>query len=68
MKKDVVFKDCCHNPGDCLEAFSIYVQCQKTGKWSLIRKSDQHRGNACTIRKDAKAIILKRYTNVADSQ
>lgn len=58
------FKNCMQKPDDCIEGDSIYVQCQKPGPWRLIRKSTQHRGQNCTARKDAKAIILRSYKNV----
>lgn len=45
----------------------IYITCQKPGKWILFRKSEKHRAKECHAQKDAKAIILKPYTNVKNS-
>jgi len=57
-------KDCRREEGACIEGDTIYVQCQKPGKWTLFRKSEQHRGSHCKADKDAKAVLLKKYTNI----
>lgn len=60
MKKKV----CYRNVGDCIEGDSIRVESQKQGKWVLIQKSKQHKGKRCVIKKNAKATIIKSYTNL----
>jgi len=60
MKK----KGCYRNVGDCIEGYSIRVVSQKQGKWKLLQKSNQHKGRFCVVRKDAKATLLKSYTNL----
>jgi len=57
-------KDCYRDEGDCIEGDSIYIQCQDPQQWKLFRKSGQHRGRKCKAKKDAKAIILRSYTNI----
>jgi len=58
-------RQCQQEQGDCIEGHSIYIQCQKPQKnWTLFQKSGQHKGWLCTARKDAKAILLKKYVNV----
>ena len=52
------------NRGDKLAGDQIFVTCQKPGDWKMFRKSEQHRGHHTTARKDAKAVIEKRYTNL----
>ena len=60
-----VFKNCLQNKNDCIAGDTIYIECQKPNKkWTLITKSNQHKGSSCTARRDAKAVILKSYTNV----
>jgi hypothetical protein len=58
------FKNCRRKPNDCIEGDQIYIQCQQPGKWQLFKKSEQHRGHKCKAKKDAKAIILRSYTNI----
>jgi hypothetical protein len=58
------FKNCLRNANDCIVGDSIYIVCQKPQNWALITKSSQHKGQCCTAKKDAKAIILRSYTNV----
>jgi hypothetical protein len=58
------FRDCRREVDACIEGDTIYAECRKPDKWLLIRKSGQHKGMCGTFRKDAKAIILKSYTNV----
>jgi hypothetical protein len=55
---------CYRNVGACIEGDPIRVKCQAKGKWKMIQKSNQHRGSYCIIKKDAKATILKSYTNL----
>lgn len=65
MKKRVKFQDCVRDENACIEGDSIYVECRKPpAKWYLKQMSGQHKGSSATINKNAKAIILKSYTNV----
>jgi hypothetical protein len=65
MKKQAKLKDCVHDKNACIEGDSIYVECRKIPtKWDLMQMSGQHKGSCATIKKNAKAIILKSYTNV----
>ncbi len=57
-------KKCYRNIGDCIEGDQIRVECMKVGKWKLIRKSGQHKGQLCKAEKDARATILRTYTNI----
>ncbi len=57
-------KPCLRAPGDCIEGDSIYVECRKKGKWKLFRMSGQHQGVQCTAKTNAKAVILRKYTNI----
>ena len=63
MKKKEKTK-CYRNVGDCIVGDQIYVECRKPDKWKLIRRTGQHQGSVCTVKKDAKATILKAYTNI----
>ncbi|RLB35555.1 MAG: hypothetical protein DRH20_10905 [Deltaproteobacteria bacterium] len=64
-KKGRKFKNCSRKPYDCIEGDHIYIQCNAPGKWKVFRKSGQHKGQACDAKKDAKAILLKSYTNIS---
>ncbi len=48
----------------CIEGDKIRVQCMKGGKWRVRGRSNQHKGHFCVAEKDAKAFILKAYTNI----
>ena len=63
-KKKKIFQNCRRKENDCIEGDSIYIECRKSGIWNLIRMSGQHHGNCCTAKMNAKAVILKSYTNV----
>jgi len=60
MKK----KTCYRNIGDCIEGDSIRVESQIQKQWRLVQKSKQHKAKRCIIKKDAKATIIKSYTNL----
>lgn len=64
MSDTPIKRTCYRNVGDCLEGDSIHVECRSPGKWNLYRMTGQHKGWKCKIQKNAKAIILKTYTNV----
>ena len=51
--------------GDSIAGDHIRVTCRKKGAWTEIRKSGQHNGHQCEAKKDAKAEIVKAYTNVS---
>lgn len=57
-------RPCYRNAGDCIEGDQIYVRAMKPGKWVLIRKSNQHNAMKCIAKKDAKAELIRAYTNV----
>jgi len=59
-----IFKNCSRKANDCIEGDTVYIECRKPGVWKLFRMSTQHHGNCCKARMNAKAIILKSYTNV----
>jgi hypothetical protein len=50
--------------GDCIAGDKIKVECRKPGNWVLFRMSGQHKGIMCVAEKNAKATILKEYTNI----
>jgi len=50
--------------GDTIEGDVIYVECRKYSKWKLFQMSSQHKGSRCQIEKNAKARIVKSYTNL----
>jgi hypothetical protein len=52
------------NPGDSIRGDSIRVQGRKYSKWQLFQMSKQHKGSFCIVEKNAKATILKAYTNI----
>jgi hypothetical protein len=52
------------NVGDSIAGDQIRVECRKPGKWKLFRRTGQHQGQVCKVEKDAKATILKAYTNI----
>jgi hypothetical protein len=52
------------NEGDSIAGDQIYVVCMKPDQWKLIQRSGQHKGSCCVAKKDAKARILKAYTNI----
>ena len=58
------FKNYHRKAGSCIEGDKIYVQCNQPKKWKVFPKSQQHRGSFCKAEKDAKAIILRTYTNI----
>jgi hypothetical protein len=64
MKKKGGGKACYRNVGDCIEGDAIRVVSQRQDKWKILQKSSQHKGRSCVVRKDAKATILKTYTNL----
>ena len=55
---------CERKEGACIEGDKIRVQCMKSGKWKVASRSHQHKGHFCVAEKDAKAFILKSYTNI----
>jgi hypothetical protein len=63
-RKKTIFVNCSQDVDDCIAGDSLYIECMKPGQWNLIKKSNRHKGSACTAKKDAKAIILKKYTNL----
>lgn len=65
MKEKAIFRNCVRDKNACIEGDSIYVECRKPPKkWILKQMSGRHKGSSATINKNAKAIILKSYTNV----
>lgn len=50
------------NVGDCIAGDQIRVEYRKPGDWN--RRTGQHQGHVCKAEKDAKATILKAYTNI----
>jgi hypothetical protein len=63
MKKKAKI-ECYRNVGDCIAGDQIRVECRTPGKWKLYRRTGQHQGSVCIVKKDAKATILKSYTNI----
>ena len=63
MKKKAKIK-CYRNVGDSVAGDLIRVECRKPGDWKLYRRTGQHQGHFYTAKKDAKATILKSYTNI----
>jgi len=55
------------NVGDMVCGDTIKVECRDPGKWKLIQMSGQHKGSICIAKKNAKATIVKSYTNVKNS-
>lgn len=49
---------------DSIAGDQIFVRCMKPEQWRLFQKSGQHKGSCCVAKKDAKAKILKAYTNI----
>lgn len=68
MKPEKPKRKCGRDVGACVEGDSIYVECRKPGKWTLLRRTGQHQGHACKARKHAKATLLRSYTNIKHSQ
>lgn len=56
-----------YNKGDTIRGDSIRIECRDHGKWNLFQMSSQHKGSVCVARKNAKATIMKTYTNVKTS-
>gem|GEM_PF-2149538 len=56
-------KPCLREPNNCVEGDQLYIECKKKGRWELIQKSGQHKGSSCTVKKNAKAIVLRKFTN-----
>lgn len=52
------------NPGDSIKGDAIRVEGRKFSRLPLFQMSKQHKGSYCLVEKNAKAIILKAYTNV----
>lgn len=50
--------------GDCIAGDAIKIECRKPGKWTLFNMSGKHKGAVCVAEKNAKATILKEYTNI----
>ena len=59
-----VKKPCYRKEYDCIEGDAIRIECRKPRKWKKFNMSGTHKGSACTAYKNAKATILKSYTNV----
>jgi hypothetical protein len=57
-------KSCLQEVGDCVQGDSVRVECRKPADWKLFRMTEQHKGWRCVAKKNAKATILKKYTNV----
>ena len=55
------------NEGDTISGDAIRVECRDPGKWQLFQMSGKHKGSHCLARKNAKAVIIKCYTNVKTS-
>lgn len=58
------FTDCYREKGSCIEGDGIYIECRSPDDWRLFRMSNTHQGQYCKATKNAKAIILKPYTNI----
>ena len=63
MKKKTKAK-CYRNVGDSVAGDQIRVECRKPGDWNLFKMSGQHNGWKCTAKKNAKATVLRSYTNI----
>lgn len=50
--------------GDAIQGDQIFARCQRYTDWILFRKSDQHKGSRCTLKKDAYARIERAFTNI----
>ena len=66
MTKHKRFQNCLRDINSCIEGDSIYIECRKPSNWKLFQMTAQHKGSSCNARKNAKAIILKSYTNVKE--
>lgn len=57
-------KPCLREPDDCVQGDRLHIQCRKPGKWKLFQMSGDHKGKRCKVEKNAKAKVLKKYTNI----
>ena len=64
MKKKVKKKVCYRNVGDCIEGDSIRVESRIQTQWKLFRMTNTHQGKRCVIKKNAKATIIRSFTNI----
>jgi hypothetical protein len=58
-------KPCLREVNDCIEGDSIFIECRTPGDWKLFNMSGNHKGSCCVIKKNAKARIQKKYTNIS---
>jgi hypothetical protein len=54
---------CSRKENACIEGDAIYIECRKPDDWRLFRMTNNHNGHRCKAKKNAKAILLKTYTN-----
>lgn len=54
------------DPGNALEGDQILIECRKITDWSKSRGSEQHHYFSTVIRKNAYAVIKRKFTNIKD--
>ncbi len=58
------FNNCGREEGDCIEGDQLLVVCRTPKPWKLDRITESHRGKRCIVQKNAKARVLRSYTNI----
>ncbi|KKK78154.1 hypothetical protein LCGC14_2846390 [marine sediment metagenome] len=64
MTGEYRFKNCRRAEEDCIAGDQLLIVCMKPKDWQLDRITKSHRGKYCIARKNAKAKVLRSYTNV----
>ena len=57
-------KTCLREENDCIEGDSVYIECRKPGDWKLFNMTGNHKGSYSIVKKNVKAIIQRKYTNI----
>jgi len=58
------FKNCRRTEEDCIEGDQLLIVCRDPKDWRLDRITKSHKGQYCIARKNAKAKVLRSYTNI----
>lgn len=54
------------DPGHALAGDQIIIQCRKPSDWKTVRASEEHNYFVATARKNAYAVLSRRFTNVKE--
>lgn len=58
--------DCYQEVNDCVKGDKLRIVCRKKNNWKKRRHTGQHNAQVCVVEKNAKATIVRAYTNVKE--